>query len=194
MGAELRQSLQAELVAKGIDLLGPCNDLCDLGDTFRQAAPLIEQFGRDELIVLGGYMHKISASPGAALLREGELGGWLLLIFSGSVDVSKKDAKGQPSRLAVVRMGSALGEMSMMDFEPRNASATALDPVTGGLLTREAVGQLIAEHPGVGAKLLVHLVQMLATRLRNTNKQFVGLVAAHQTLVAATASTAAAQA
>ena len=33
--------------------------------------------------------------------------------------------------LAWKRMGASLGEMSMMDFEPRNASATALDAVTG---------------------------------------------------------------
>jgi CRP/FNR family transcriptional regulator, cyclic AMP receptor protein len=69
-----------------------------------------------------------------------------------------------------------LGEMSMLDGEPRFASCWALSEVDAAVLSRAAVGQLIALHPNVGAKLLVKLTQLLAQRLRNTSSQLVRAV------------------
>ena len=67
--------------------------------------------------------------------------------------------------------GAVLGEMSMLDGEPRFASCWALGDVEAAVLTREGVARLIAEQPGVGAKLLVKITQLLAQRLRNTSHQ-----------------------
>ena len=60
--------------------------------------------------------------------------------------------------------------------DPRYATCTALDDVEAGVLTRAAIAQLIREQPGVGAKLLVKLTQLLAQRLRNTSNQLVKAV------------------
>jgi CRP/FNR family transcriptional regulator, cyclic AMP receptor protein len=48
-----------------------------------------------------------------------------------------------------------------------------LSEVEAAVLSRAAVGRLIAAHPAVGAKLLVKLTQLLAQRLRNTSSQLV---------------------
>ena len=77
------------------------------------------------------------------------------------------------TRLAVLREGAVIGEMSMIDGEPRYASCLALSEVEAGVLSRAAVGRLIESHPAVGAKLLVKLTQLLAQRLRNTSNQLV---------------------
>ena len=45
-----------------------------------------------------------------------------------------------------------------------------------GVLGRQAIGLLIRDHPGVGAKLLVKITQMMAQRLRNTSNQLVKLL------------------
>jgi CRP/FNR family transcriptional regulator, cyclic AMP receptor protein len=66
-----------------------------------------------------------------------------------------------------------LGEMSMLDGEPRYASCWALSEVDAAVLTRAAVSRLIGAHPSIGAKLLVKLTQLLAQRLRNTSNQLV---------------------
>jgi CRP/FNR family transcriptional regulator, cyclic AMP receptor protein len=171
--AQVTGELQQRLTDRGVELLNDRVDLVAHGAALRQAAPMLEHFHAHELETLGRYMAHIRAQPGVELLREGELGGWLLLILSGTVDITKKTSAGAVSRLAVVRIGAAIGEMSMMDGEPRNASAIAVEPVDAGLLTRASVGRLVQQHPDVGAKLLVHLVQMLATRLRNTNRQLI---------------------
>ena len=132
-------------------------------------------------------MRCVSANAGQVLIEEGEAGDWMLLVLQGTVDVTKRimhqDSAGQPtasllevSRLAVVRRGASLGEMSMLDSELRNATCTALDEVKAAILTRSAIGQLISQHPSVGAKLLVKITQLLAQRLRNTSAQLVKAV------------------
>lgn len=44
------------------------------------------------------------------------------------------------------------------------------------MLSRAAIGQLIRQHPGVGAKLMVKITQLLAQRLRNTSNRLVRLL------------------
>ncbi|MDO9406122.1 MAG: cyclic nucleotide-binding domain-containing protein [Polaromonas sp.] len=85
-------------------------------------------------------------------------------------------AEAEISRLSVIRAGAAFGEMSMLDSEPRYASCTAIDEVEAGVLGRHEVAMLIRDHPGVGAKLLVKITQLMAQRLRNTSNQLIKLM------------------
>jgi CRP-like cAMP-binding protein len=105
----------------------------------------------------------------------------MMLLLRGTVDVGKRKIgseadKQEPSdttRLAVLKEGAVLGEMSMLDGEPRYASCWALSEVEAAVLSRAAVSRLISANPAVGAKLLVKLTQLLAQRLRNTSSQLV---------------------
>jgi CRP/FNR family transcriptional regulator, cyclic AMP receptor protein len=185
-------SLPQALIQRGFEDLGDAKAaLQSQADQLRQSASLLEDFKLDELAILGSAMRLVQAQSGQILIEEGEAGDWMLLILKGTVDVTKHimrydndgDAAGQPtnallevSRLAVVRTGAALGEMSMLDSELRNATCTAIDQVQAAILTRAAIGQLIADHPAVGAKLLVKTTQILAQRLRNTSAQLVRVV------------------
>lgn len=161
--------------------------LLNQADALRQSASLLEDFRSEELAVLGAAMRLVHARTGQVLIEEGESGDWMLLVLQGTVDVTKRimhhDSAGQPtsallevSRLAVVRTGASLGEMSMLDSELRHATCTAIDDVQAAVLSRAAIGQLIEQHPSVGAKLLVKITQLLAQRLRNTSAQLIKAV------------------
>jgi CRP/FNR family transcriptional regulator, cyclic AMP receptor protein len=181
-------ALPPALMQRGLQDLGDAAQALQSGaDALRQSASLLEDFKLDELAILGSAMRRVSAQPGQILIEEGEAGDWMLLVLQGTVDVTKRimhhDAQGQPtsallevSRLAVVRVGASLGEMSMLDSELRNATCTAIDEVQAAILTRAAIGHLIHQHPAVGAKLLVKITQLLAQRLRNTSAQLVKVV------------------
>ena len=80
------------------------------------------------------------------------------------------------TRIAVLRRGAAIGEMSMLDSGLRYASCTAIEAVEAGVLGRRAIALLIRDHPGVGAKLLVRITQLMAQRLRNISNQLVRLL------------------
>lgn len=171
-------SVEDQLREAGLEIAGTCEGMAGRGPGLLHNAALLEDFLPEELDALGGAMPMLRAQPGQVLIREGEIGEWMLLLLAGTVDVTKQAPNGEPSRLAVIREGAAIGEMSMLDGEPRYASCTAIDAVEAGVLTRSAIALLIREHPGVGAKLLVKLTQLLAQRLRNTSNQLVKTVQA----------------
>jgi CRP/FNR family cyclic AMP-dependent transcriptional regulator len=169
-------SVEEQLLAAGLELVGDCAAMAQHGPHLMLGAALLEDFTEPEAATLGGAMLRVRAAPRQVLIREGDTGNWMLLLLSGTVDVTKQSPRGDRSRLAVVKAGATLGEMSMLDGEPRNATCTAIEAVEAGVLTRESIAGLIREHPGVGAKLLVKLTQLIAQRLRNTNNQLVKLV------------------
>jgi CRP/FNR family transcriptional regulator, cyclic AMP receptor protein len=179
----LPDSVLQTLLARGLRMDGDCRELARYADHIVLSSSLLHDFTLDDLGILGNCMPRVVASPGHVLIAEGEAGDWLLVLLSGTVDVTKRlhlpglsDQPAQASRLAVVRAGASLGEMSMFDSEPRNATCTAIDEVQAGILTRAAISHLIQNHPAVGAKLLVKITQLLAQRLRNTSVKLVKAV------------------
>ena len=178
------QALEQRLRDAGLELLGSCQKMSGRGPLLLQHCALLEDFRPEELDTLGDAMLLIRAQPGQVLLAEGDTGDWMVLLLSGTVDVTKAtppaedDANGHESfsRLGVVTEGAALGEMSMFDRDVRYATCTAIDVVEAAVLSRAAIGQLIRRHPGVGAKLVVKITQLLAQRLRNTSNRLVRLL------------------
>lgn len=168
--------LVALLTGRGLTVHGRCTGLGDRGVALLRESALLQDFSPAEAEVLGSVMLRVTALPGQALITEGSTGAWMMLLLEGTVDVTKRASDGRPSRLAVIRPGAAIGEMSMLDGEPRYATCTAIEPVEVGVIARESVAGLIRDHPAVGAKLLVKITQLLAQRLRNTSNQLVRLM------------------
>lgn len=177
-----RRPVQEQLLAAGLELLGPCEGLSRQRELL-QRSPLLQDFTPQEADILGQAMLLVRAQPGQVLIAEDEPSDWMMLLLSGTVDVGKRKVgaagaqePGDNARLAVLKEGAVLGEMSMLDGEPRYASCWALSEVEAAVLTRAAVARLITTHPGVGAKLLVKITQLLAQRLRNTSNQLLRLL------------------
>jgi len=169
-------SIEEQLQAAGLELRGYCEGLASQMPNWRHGSALLEDLTAQELDALGLLMPRVRAQPGQVLIAEGDVGDWLLLVFSGTIDVTKHYASDEASRLAVIKQGASVGEMSMFDSAPRYASCVAIQEVEAGVLTRAVIAQMIQAHPVVGAKLLVKLTQMLAQRLRNTSNQMVKLM------------------
>ncbi len=172
---------RAALEEAGLEVLGHCIRLSARGPQITQS-PLLEDFSPADVDTLGAVMLQVKAQPGQVLIAEGQPGDWMMLVLSGTVDVTRRSTvRGEPnggtvSRLGVVKAGAAVGEMSMLDGEPRYATCTAIETVEFGVLCRAAVAHLIRSEPAVGAKLLVKITQLLAQRLRNTSNQLVNLL------------------
>lgn len=174
------QAFEQHLRTIGLELLGPCERLSRRTELMVQS-PLLRDLNSTEADLLGASMLLVRAQPGQALITEGEASDWMMILVRGTVDVGKRkigseadsQEPGDNTRLAVLKEGAVIGEMSMLDGEPRYASCWALSEVEAAVLTRGSLGRLINTHPGVGAKLLVKLTQLLAQRLRNTSNQLV---------------------
>lgn len=156
-----------------------------LGDAIRFAnqihtlipkCTLLENFSTGEVRLLAHFMDVYRAEPGMEIIREGEGGDFMLLVVEGRVDVNKRDRWNTPQLIAQVEAGRALGEMSMIDGEPRFATCVALEPTLIAVLGRESLARIIVEQPLLGAKLLMELVLMLSQRLRATSERLLGLM------------------
>lgn len=170
--------LEVRLQQAGLRPVGFCNKLSGETAQWLHEAALLEGLTDGEADTLGALMPRVEIGAGQPLIKEGDTGDWMLLVLSGSVDVTKTTETGAQTRLAVIQAGAAVGEMSMLDASPRNATCTAITDVECAVLTRAAIGSLIQNHPAIGAKILVKLTQLLAQRLRNTSNQVVKLVQA----------------
>lgn len=179
------QPLDDQMRAAGLEVLGACERLSQWPDLMDHSV-LLQDFTPPEVDVLGSLMVHVRAKPAQMLIVEGDSNDWMMLLLSGTVDVGKRigpeadrEERGDNTRLAVLRPGTVLGEMSMFDGEPRYASCWALSDVEAAVLDRAAVERLIRARPDIGAKLLVKLTQLLAQRLRNTSTQLVKVLRQH---------------
>ena len=186
--------LEEQLHDAGLQVVDHCERLATYSPDLLEHSPLLEDFTAAEADVLAASMLLVRAAPGQVLIREGDAGDWMMLILKGTVDVTKRielraDDADTPlaianvaepeameltqSRVAVLQRGAAIGEMSMLDSGLRYTTCTAIDAVEAGVLGSHAIGLLIRDHPGVGAKLLVKITQLMAQRLRNISNQLV---------------------
>lgn len=173
------RTLEERMRAAELEVLGPCERLSQWQGLVEHSV-LLQDFTPAEVDALGALMLHVRAKPGQMLIVEGAADDWMMLLLRGTVDVGKRvgpeaerEVRGDNTRLAVLRTGAVLGEMSMFDGEPRYASCWALSEVEAAVLDRGAVARLVQVRPEVGAKLLVKLTQLLAQRLRNTSSQLV---------------------
>lgn len=133
--------------------------------------PLLENFSPTEVRLLAQFMEVYQAEAGMEIIREGDGGDFMLLVLEGRADVHKRDRWNTPQLIAQVEPGRTLGEMSMIDGEPRFATCVAVDRVLVALLDRESLARIIIEQPLLGAKVLMELVLMLSQRLRATSER-----------------------
>lgn len=139
-----------------------------------ERSPLFENFNLAEIRLMSHFMQVYRAEAGMELVREGEAGDFMMLLITGRIEVFKQDRWNAPRLIAVLDAGQTVGEMSMIDGEPRFASCISAEQSVVAVLTRESLARIILEQPVLGAKILMELVLMLSKRLRQTSAKLVG--------------------
>src|SRR5258708_16784557 len=126
-------------------------------------------FTREDVQRLTAFMQIYRAEAAQMMIREGDVDDYMLLIIQGQVEIVKTDSHGHLQPMTTVGPGATLGEMSMIDGEPRFATCMPIEPTTFAVLSRDSMVQIILEEPGLGPKVLVKLVTLLSQRLRQTS-------------------------
>ncbi len=132
-------------------------------------SPFFAEFSREDISVLASYMDVYRADPGRTIIREAEGGDFMLLVVEGYVDIFKRTVRHEQQHMTTVGPGMTVGEMSMIDGEPRFANCVAAEPVVFAVLHRDDMAKIILDYPSLGSKVLVKLVSMLSARLRQTS-------------------------
>lgn len=103
-----------------------------------------KRFGRQELII-----------DRQAESRE------VYFIVSGKVRVVNYSMSGREVTFDDLEAGSYFGELAALDSQPRSANVVAIEPTTVASLTHETFRELLHEHREVGARIMVHMAQII---------------------------------
>lgn len=129
------------------------------------------QLSHEEARIIVSYMRPHRLSQGTVFIREGDADrtDFMLLILDGEVTVETiVVSRSEPITLTVLGPGRLIGEMGLLDGEPRAASCTATTDVHGAILTREGLGKLLDDDPRTAAKLMMAISLRIAVRLRES--------------------------
>ena len=159
-----------------LEYLGDATQFAEQMHRMTGYSPLFENLSMAEVRLMSHFMHVYRAGPGQEIIHEGDPGDFMLLMIEGSVEVFKQDRWNTLKLITSVGAGSTLGEMSMIDGEPRFATCVAAEPCVIAMLSRENLARTILEQPILGAKILMELVLMLSQRLRQTSVKLVSLM------------------
>jgi len=129
-------------------------------EDFLARAPLFARLGRRSLHKLAALCIPRDFEPGAVVISEGDTGLGLFVIVSGSVEITKRSEE-EVHRLAMMKRGDLLGEMALIDDQPRSASAVALEPTSCLLITRNSFQTLTQKDPEIACCLLPTLAERI---------------------------------
>ena len=94
---------------------------------------------------------------GMILIQEGEYSDSMYIILSGSIEIYTNDSSGKEAVLNSLGSGDCLGELALLDGQPRSASARTISQSKMLVLTRAAFITVVKSYPEVGLELLALL-------------------------------------
>ena len=124
--------------------------------------------------VVVGFMKPKRFKLGTVFIRESEVThtDFMMLILDGEVLVQNEVASADDSMvMSIIGPGSIIGEMGVLDGEPRSATCTATTDLTAALLSRKALLKIINGNPPVAARLMLAISKRLSDRLREANRK-----------------------
>jgi CRP/FNR family cyclic AMP-dependent transcriptional regulator len=137
------------------------------------AAPLA-QLGLDDALVVIDAMEPVFVRTGMIVMEQGEAAetDYMALVLEGEVRAeSGTGVSGEGVVVSVIGPGSLIGEMGLIDGAPRSATCTALTDLKLATLSRQALMQLIDDHPATAARLLLGISKGLSDRLRESTRR-----------------------
>jgi cAMP-dependent protein kinase regulator len=88
------------------------------------AIPLFSDLSPEEARRLSAFASETSAADGQILMKQGDYSTELIAIEEGTADVIKDGNK-----IASLKQGDLIGEMGLLEREPRNADVIATSPM-----------------------------------------------------------------
>jgi len=130
--------------------------------TWLEHVPLFRGCDADVLDRIADATGELSFAPGHAIVQQGQVGNGLYIVVSGQVRIVAGDGE-----LARLGPGEFFGELSVIDQQPRNATAYADGATVCLALASWDLVALLEQDTG----LAMNLLRELAGRLRRADAQ-----------------------
>lgn len=130
-------------------------------------------FSYEQIRQLSRFMDVYTVEKGSELFCEGEKSPYLVLIAAGRIDVIKEDSNLVPKKVTTLGPGKTIGEMSIIDGEPRSASAVAASEATLLVMTEDKFNDLKHALPGITVSLVLKIAKQMSQYLRQTSGRLI---------------------
>lgn len=131
---------------------------------------LFENCARDDLVKLARASSYKLFEKNEKVIEKGQEGQGIYIIERGRLDVQLTDDESESS-VASIDAHDIVGEMSLIDDQPRSANVYAQRESQLLFLPKESFFDLIRNSPVTGCRILIVLSRILSRRLRQTNQQ-----------------------
>lgn len=139
----------------------------EIDRAFLDRIPIFAGLPERVMDVIAGVMRVVHVVPGAQLLREGEQARSMFVVRDGELQILKHGkAGGTEYKLAVLRAGDCVGEMALIDIQPRSATARAIGHATLYVLDLSEIGKLYSTDVEAYALLVLNIAREISRRLR----------------------------
>src|SRR5437870_13749 len=119
------------------------------------------------LAVLEERSGKRAFKAGSQLMRQGDVSDFMYVVVKGLIRVERTHPQVlEPVVLTELGPGEVVGEMGLLDGEPRSATVIAVEDTETVELSAGALAQLVLDFPEVSTALLTSL----SRRLRSTDE------------------------
>lgn len=136
-----------------------------------RALTIFQELDKNELEKVHKHVFEQSVKKDSVLFAEGMPGELLYVIISGCVEIIKDTKNIGKIVLATIGANDIVGEMSLIDSEPRAATArTSADSVMM-VITKQKFNEILQSDPRIAAKILMGLLKVISRRLRIMDKK-----------------------
>ncbi|MFP4300942.1 MAG: cyclic nucleotide-binding domain-containing protein [Alkalispirochaetaceae bacterium] len=141
--------------------------------------PIFEEISSKEefLRELMGICKVKSARKGETVIKEGDVGDEMYIVYSGAVEIKKRTRAGD--EYTVVRLRSEhnvfFGELALIDDDKRSASVRATEDSEFLVITKGDFVKLGDNYPSIGLPVTRAISKILASRLRKTTADMLTL-------------------
>lgn len=128
--------------------------------------PLFTLLDDTEAETLAAHLDDWSYLSGQIIFKHGDPGGTMFIVESGKIELYLQDDADERVSLGYVHEGELFGELSLLDNEPRSASAKAVENTRLIGIDREDLLILVQAHPPAA----LDMMGALGHRIRLSNK------------------------
>ena len=127
-----------------------------------KSVDLFHNIPGDVLTRIAQIAEELRCEQNHVIFKEGDQGDSMFVIISGKVDVIQNDHS-----ITQLERGTCIGEMALLDQEPRSADAITLEESVLLKIDQEGFFQLMASNP----EIMKQIVKILTRRVRSMNKK-----------------------
>jgi CRP-like cAMP-binding protein len=121
----------------------------------------------DQFIRAGQLM---DMPAGCQLIGEGEPARSVFVVCEGALEIRKRGTTGADFRVAVLHAGDCVGEMALIDIQPRSATVATLTPARVFRLELSEIGKLHRTNNEAYTFLVMNIAREISRRLRRADQ------------------------